>query len=78
MIELRCYTFFTFMSPLGFKTSLASASCFAYCLMSLFFMITINEMETTLLQDDIAVSINKRLTFVLFQLLKASRIEDGL
>lgn len=62
------------MSPLGFKTSLASTSCFvSYCL-----MIPINEMETSLLQDDIAVSVNNRLTFVLFQLLKASRIEDRL
>lgn len=41
-------------------------------------MIPINEMETSLLQDDIAVSINNRLIFVSFQLLKASRIEDGL
>lgn len=41
-------------------------------------MIPINEMETSLLQDDIAVSINNRLTFVLFQLLKAGRMEDRL
>lgn len=71
MIELSAAaSFFTFMSPLGFKTSLAAASCFVlYCLTSLlFFMIPINEMETSLL----------KLTFVLFQLLKASRIEDRL
>lgn len=41
-------------------------------------MIPINDMETCLLQDEIAVSVDNRLTFVLFQLLKAGRMEDRL